>query len=100
MILTKEKALLLFIKLEDYCKKNKVSLSHNKSMRLIELAKIVMRRYGSIVLLDNKTKFLCNNAKYLKKWTFGESLKNAGSYFKLENCGEISRKYFKKKQNG
>lgn len=100
MVLTKEKSALLFEKLEEFCKENKVNMPRNKSIRLNELAKAVIQRYGSVVLMDDKGKRLCNNAKYLKKWTFRESLKSAGSYLKLSNCGEISKKHFKKKQNG
>lgn len=101
MKLTKEKALLLFQKLEEYCKRNKIELSPHKSIRLHRIAKIIMQRYGSVIIVnDNGNKYLCNNAKYLKKWAMGESLGNAGSPLKLTICGEIHKKYIKNRHHG
>lgn len=100
MTLTKEKACLLLTKLEKYCVGKGIIKGKNKSMRLLDTAKIIMRRYGSVVLVEgNGTKYLCNNAKYLKKWALGESLKNTGSSLKLSLCGEIAKK-LKTKQHG
>lgn len=102
MILTKDKAIKLFDKLEKYCKEHKINMPHDSNLRTLQFAKIIMRRYGSIVLVDtsnnNVIKFRCNNYRYFKRWTYEQSLKNAGSPFKLVNCGELSRKYIKSKQ--
>ncbi len=98
MILTQNKAILLFEALEEYCKKHLIHLSHYKSVRLNKIAKIIIHRYNTVILLDTKgNKYLCNNAKYLKKWAYGDSLKNAGSPFKFYMCDESYRKSLKDK---
>ena len=76
MILTKDKALKLLVALDEYCKKHNVSLSKNKSIRYIELAKFIMQRYNAVILVSGSTKFICNSPKFLKKWSLKESLRN------------------------
>lgn len=80
MILTRKKAAELLFALAAYYKRNNIQITHNKSMKFIELAKTVMLRYGYVLLVENKgksiEKYLCNNPKYLKKWAMFESLKN------------------------
>lgn len=75
MVLTRNKAIELLNALDVYCKRKKISLPRNKSMRYIRLAKIIFARYKSVALINENTKFLCNNPKYLKKWAMHESLK-------------------------
>ena len=76
MILTRKKAAELLFALAAYYKRNNIEISHNKSIRTIELAKEVIKRYTYVVLIDKGGKYLCNNPKYLKKWAMFESLKN------------------------
>lgn len=75
MILTRKKATKLLEALEKYCKEKKIFISKNKSIRLIKLSKIIIDRYKSVVLVQGKTKFICNDAKYLKKWALHESIR-------------------------
>lgn len=102
MKLTKEKAVLLLQKLMEFCVwKGIIKIPKSQSLRYYEAAGIIMRRYGSIVLVDSdNTKYLCNNVKYFKKWALGESLHNAGSPLKLSLCGEFNKKLKKEKQHG
>ena len=73
MILTRAKAVSLFQKLNDYCKEHHIKIRLN----YIGLAKIVMQRYRYVILVnDRHDKFICNNPKFLKKWTLNESLKH------------------------
>lgn len=76
MILTRKKAAELLFALAKFYKKNKIPITHNKSMKFNELALDVMRRYTYVILLDESGKYLCNNPKYLKKWAMFESLRN------------------------
>lgn len=76
MILTRNKAFELLHALDIYCKSNKIPMPKNKSLRYIQLAKIVFNRYKSVALIQGNTKILCNNPKYLKKWAMEESLNN------------------------
>lgn len=100
MVLNKEKAALLLDKLADYCEDHHIDLLPNKSLRYLELADMVIHRYGTVVLVeDNGDKYLCNNARYFKKWALKESMGKTGSPLKLSNCGKIT-KTFKKQQYG
>lgn len=81
MVLTKDKALELLKALNKYCKKHKIAMSRNKSIRYIELAKIVMERYSYVILMHKGTKFICNSPKFLKKWALHESLRNITPLF-------------------
>ena len=81
MILTRNKAFELLHALDIYCKSNKIPMPKNKSLRYIQLAKIVFKHYRSIALVDESTKFLCNSPKYLKKWALHESLRNISPLF-------------------
>lgn len=81
MILTRKKAAELLFALAAYYKRNNIQITHNKSMKFIELAKVVMQRYDYVLLVEfhrekSIEKYLCNNPKYLKKWAMFESLKN------------------------
>lgn len=98
MILTKEKAKELLEALDKYCKKHKIIMSRNKSIRYIELAKFVFQRYKTVILILGNTRFVCNSPKFLKKWALKESLKNIRPYMRsrleylknkwLFDCGE------------
>ena len=81
MILTRKKALKLLEALDKYCKKHKITMSRNKSIRYIELAKLVFQRYKTVVLIQGNTKFICNSPKFLKKWVLKESLRNMNPLF-------------------
>lgn len=76
MILTKEKSNRLFSELLSYCKHNLVPMPHNKSLKALFISRIIIDRYHYVILLEDNTKYLCNNYRYLKKWTLGESLKD------------------------
>lgn len=76
MILTRKKAAELLFALAAYYKQNNIKITHNKSMKFIELAKDVIERYTYVLLIDRNGKYLCNNPKYLKKWAMFESLRN------------------------
>ncbi len=77
MILTRDRAISLFEKLNDYCKKNHLKIKSKSCGNYMGLAKIVMQRYDFVILVnDNHDKFICYNPKYLKKWTLKESLKH------------------------
>lgn len=101
MVLNKEKAILLLEKLEEHCVlKGIIKIPKSKVMRDYETVEIILRRYGCVVLEDdNGDRYLCNNPKYLKKWTLGESLSKAGRPLKLSLCGEMN-KTLKKKRHG
>lgn len=77
MILTREKAVSLFSKLNDYCKKNNIKVSTPTNGRYTKLARIILQRYKYVVLVNNNNdKFICYSPKYLKKWAMKESLKH------------------------
>lgn len=76
MILTRDKATRLLCCLEEFCKGKGITLPRNKDERYIKLAKMVMQRYGSVVLVDDVCKTLCNNPKALKRWVMLNSTKN------------------------
>lgn len=81
MIMDRTKAIRLLHMLDTYCKQEGIykgkgmKFSHNRSMRLIWLAKQVMDRYHGVVLEEEGVRYLCNNPKYLKKWAMLESLR-------------------------
>lgn len=75
MTLTKEKAMELLDKLDSYCKDKGIKINSNKSVRFIWYAEKIINRYHSVILVENGTRYLCNNPKYLKKWARQESLK-------------------------
>ena len=92
MTLNKENAASLLEKLEYFCKYKGIELPKSKSLSYIELAGMVIRRYGSIVLVeDNGTKYLCNNPKYLKRWALGQQANKAGSAYRMGNCGKLAK---------
>lgn len=77
MILTRTKAASLFLKLDKYCKENHLKIKSKSCGNYMGLAKIVMQRYRYVILVnDQHDKFICNNPKFLKKWTLKESLKH------------------------
>lgn len=91
MILTRNKAMDLLHALEAYCKNKHIKMPKNKSSRYIALAKLVMNRYNNIVLVEGNDKYLCNCSKYLKKWTFLESLRKV-SPMEFYNCDSLARR--------
>lgn len=92
MTLDKEKAALLLEKLEQFCNSRNIGLPKDKSLRYIRLARIVMQRYGAVVLIDDdSTKFLCNNYKYLKRWAFRQTADKAGSPYRTVCCGKYAK---------
>lgn len=74
--LTKIKAWMLLTKLEACCTKNNIALPKNKEKRYLVLSNIIFERYNYIILIDGKTKLLCNNPKYLKKWALSRNIKS------------------------
>ena len=92
MTLDKEKAVLLLEKLEHFCINKGIGLPRDKSLRYIKLARMIMNRYGAVVLIDDdSTKFLCNNYKYLKRWAFRQTADKAGSPYRTACCGKYAR---------
>lgn len=90
MVLTRIKAIDLLYKLNVYCRQHHVDLPKNKSIRLIAIAKIVIDRYGSVILKDNTGSYLCNNPKHLKKFALQESFKHA-SPFVTPYCNKLAK---------
>lgn len=98
MILDKSKAMWLFVQLLAFCEEHGISMPKGNSLRYYYVARIVMERYDTVVLIDNDgTKYLCNNYKYLKRWTFCQSTAKAGDPYRMVNCGRIAKK--EKKHN-
>lgn len=67
---------MLLNKLYAYCVKNNIALSKDKEKMCLVLANIVIERYKYVILIDGKTKLLCNNPKYLKKWALFRNIKS------------------------
>lgn len=100
MILDRKKAATLLDRLESHCKGKGIELPKNKSMRYIELAKAVIKRFHSVVLVeDNGTKYSCNNPKYLKRWALEQKITKAGSPYRMVNCGMVAKGYTKYDKN-
>ena len=98
MILDKTKAFTLLMRLLTFCKDHSISMPKGDSLKYYNVARIVMRRYGTVVLIDSDgTKYLCNNYKYLKRWSLGQSTDKAGNPYRMVNCGKIAKK--EKKHN-
>lgn len=98
MILDKTKAFTLLMRLLAFCKSHSISLPKGESLKYYSVARIVTRRYGTVVLVDNDdTRYLCNNYKYLKRWALGQSTGKAGEPYRMVNCGRIAKK--EKKHN-
>ena len=77
MILTRAKAISLFLKLDKYCKEHHLKIKSKSCGNYIGLAKIIMQRYRYVILVNEKhDRFICYNPKYLKKWALGETLKH------------------------
>lgn len=74
--LTRTKASMLLNKLYAYCVKNNIVLPKDKEKIRLVLANIVIERYKYVILIDSKTKLLCNNPKYLKKWVLFKNIKS------------------------
>ena len=74
--LTKIKAWMLLMKLHSCCVKNNIALPKNKEKRYLVLSNIIFERYKYVILIDGKTKLLCNNPKYLKKWALSRNIKS------------------------
>lgn len=92
MILSKEKAALLLEKLWHFCQCKGIGLPKDASLRDIELARMVLRRYGTVVLMDDDgTKFLCNNPKYLKRWAHKQTTLKVGSPYRMASCGKYAK---------
>ncbi len=92
MTLDRQKARLLLEKLEWFCMYKGIGLPKDKSLRQIELARMVMQRYGTVVLLDdNGSKFLCNNHKYLKRWAYRQAASKAGGSYRMACCGKYAK---------
>ena len=64
------------IALDNFCRKHHVKLSKNYSIRMLELANIIIIRYKRVILVDRGIKYLCNNPKHLKRFIMHEYFKH------------------------
>lgn len=74
--LTRTKAWMLLMKLHSCCVKNNIALPKDEEKLYLVLANIILKRYKYVILIDGKTKLLCNNPKYLKKWALFRNIKS------------------------
>ncbi len=92
MTLDRQKARLLLEKLGYFCMYKGIGLPKDDSLRQIELARMVIQRYGAVVLMDDDgSKFLCNNHKYLKRWACRQVANRAGSSYRMACCGKYAK---------
>lgn len=77
MTLNRNQAYNLMVALDKFCRKRHIKLSRNLSIRYLELANIILSRYGGVILVEGSIKYLCNNPKHLKKFALQESIKKA-----------------------
>ena len=64
------------IALDNFCRRHHVKLSKDPSIRMLELANIIIHRYRGVILVDRGIKYLCNNPKHLKRFTMHEYFKH------------------------
>lgn len=87
MILDRNKAFKLLKALDTYCGERYIKLSKGN----ISLAKMIINRYHSVVLLgDDGTMYLCNNPRHLKKYAMQESLRKTNPFI-TPNCDGFTK---------